>query len=520
MKILVKDILTEESIKLGEWGVYSFSAFEKKFGDAIMATQAQDSDEPMLTYSEWRHSLEDLLTVPNNRMTTLELMAFPKTIKNVVPRRKEDTLTGDWAIENPIRGARPGAGKARIPKYAPDIYKYIIEGSIPTPEQKISGHAIILGIDNDIEELELDDPFTREIKCRDLSSVPANAFAIDNRFPTFIRYIDPRIVRLITKIHPDFVNYKEVDLPYPKPLVSLPYGTNLVTFPKEFANNLSDITIYNLYTMFKATQQAIKHISEAYKSRVIILTGDERDKDGLGVEDIVTNMFMNIGELVGGTIPRLHIQIYIRARTLRDKCYEKKPAKLLREQHNHYMSKKTGNEKMWKEEDLLYQNRNCNLFSMPIPSVSYETKIELKDKTCSFEEYSEEELWDLAEMLIFNSIVLDKLLKGGQKEEDYAGKDRNVLFYDTGVVVRPFSFGGGIEQGYPALITPVTIDMFEQVFNEVAGKSERLMLPEGIERISESDCTKMYKMPTNPRSENEYRRLLDLNSPLFKKARI
>lgn len=516
MKILIKDILTEENINLGEWGVYSFSAFEKRFKDNAINLPSGDTDPTTNFYSEIRHNLEGILNIPNNNITTLELRSFYETLNTVVPRRKEETLTGDWVVENPIRGARPGV-KARIPKYAPDIYKYIIEGSIPTPEQKISGHAIILGVDNDIEELELDDPFTLEIKCRDLSSAPANAFAIVNRFPAFIRYIDPRIVSLITKIAPNFVNYKELDLPS-KHLVSLPYGINLVTFPKEFANNLSDISIYNLYSLFKATQQAIRYISEAYKSK-LIFTGDERDKNGSGVEDIVINIFMNIGELVGGTIPRLHMQAYIRARTIRDKCYEKKPAKLLREQHNQYMSKKTTNG-MWGKEHLLYQNRSCNLFSMPIPSIGYETKIELKNRTCSFEEYSEEELWDLSEMLIFNSIVLDKLLKGGKKEEDYAGKDRNVLFYDTGVAVRPFAFVGGIEQGYPTLITSITIETFEQAFGEVSGEKERKILPKDTERISESDCTKMYKMPTDSRNKDEYKRLLDLNNPLFKKASL
>ncbi len=511
-------VITIDEINAGEWGVYSFSAIEKKFKENITKIPAYNFDSATSMYGEIRHNLEQLVDVSRTEMTDFEMMVLSETLRETIPKRKEHP-TGDCVFETPIRSARPGAAKSRIPKKGPDVFKYIFKGAIASSSQPISGHAIILATNHETEELELDNPFSLEIKNRDISNLPMiSAYAIINRFQTFIRHQDPRIAKLITKVRPPLVNYTKNSNSIDG-VVSLPYGINIVTFPVDYIEDLSETSIYNMFSMLKATQQAIKIVREAYRDRTLF-TGDEKDRNGLQVEDTVTDVFMNIGPLVGGTIPRIHTQAYVRARTLRHKCYEREPSRILREQHNEFLSERIKNGEIRGQRHIVYENRSCNLFSISIPSVPYETKIELKDECKSFTEYSPKEIWDLSEILIFDSLILDKLLRGIKKDEDYSGKERNVIFYETGVVIRPFAFVGGIEQGYPALITPLTTERFEQEFSELAGKRERRLLPESINSVREEDCTRMYIMPKAKRSQKEYIRLVDQDSHLFNMASL
>ncbi|RLJ00568.1 MAG: hypothetical protein DRP08_06490, partial [Candidatus Aenigmatarchaeota archaeon] len=109
------------------------------------------------------------------------------------------------------------------------------------------------------------------------------AVTIINRFPAMVRHIDSEIENQIKKIE--------------DPFTRIAFGVNLVTFPINYSETLSDITVDSLTYLLKSMITAIKYTVEASKE--------------IGFEFIPVYPFFNIGPLAGGSQSRLHAQVYI-----------------------------------------------------------------------------------------------------------------------------------------------------------------------------------------------------------------
>lgn len=452
MPINVMGKITLENMNWGEWGTYFFDKFMKDFelSEDFMVADLQG-------YYSHNNAINDILSGEKSKgdsLTSGICIALYEFATKTVPHRIE-SLEGESVVCNPQRDNREGA-QPSIPKQAPDIFKWILEGD------ENRGQAIISEF-NQETTLGYDDHFAKEIHSRKINDLEAHAVSIVNKFPAYVRIMDDKLVKLLESI--GFISDNKVIDKKSAYLKTIPFGLNFVSFPFNYSESLSSISVFELYATMKSTQNSLKRELKSEKD--------------------IYDVFFNIGCLAGGTIPRIHMQTYLRTKKSPEETYN-------------YQSEGNISLKDFGESErikLNSNNRNWETFIPQVKKGKYDIRLELKkEKGKPFAYLNDFELWDLSEILIYNSNILDNSV---------GISERNIQFFPTGVVIRPFAVYGGHEntrtemiQGKPAYQIRKSLDNTKP-------------------KISKQ---KMYVIPNDKRGQETFRKLIDESSTIFKIA--
>jgi len=312
-----------------------------------------------------------------------------------LPRRR-----GHFSYISPIRSARPGASKPPVKKPL-DVFEKIISGE---------DYAIFVTVD----ERWTDSAFS-------LTPVKMNikgskATTIINRFPAMIRYLDPNIRgKIESKLRNGYTK--------------LAFGINLITFPVDYAETLSDVSFDSLVALLSAMAKSIEYtVKEAM------------DK---GAEIIPVYPFFNIGYMAGGSQPRLHSQTYVDLNMDGHGVFmENVLIAFAEQQKKGYCHLCTAKHR----GRIIYENSSWIAWATLSPRRNYHLRLSPKRHIGRITELDEHEIRGLADALIVLSKALDEV---------GVSKDRNVLIYSNPygykspfhlfVDIIPFERVGGIE---------------------------------------------------------------------------
>jgi len=456
VKVEITSKISPENVAWSDWGNYSYGKFLSMFStsEELMSIQIEGAPD----------ALESLLNDQGIGAEHSLGNAVAEFAKTVVPHRNE--IFGQGNTFSPYRESRPGF-QPSIPSRAPDVFKPILEGDTE------KGHAIIAAFNQDTD-VELDDLFTEGVLARTIGNTEAHALTIVNRFPAYVRVMDKKLEQLLKKIGFETPSHIK-----PTKLTSIPFGMNLVSFPFEYHESLSTMPIYTLYSTMKAAQRGLK--------KTFSITNT-----------FFHNVFFNIEPLAGGTIPRIHMQTYIRTRGHPKETYEfPLEAKISSRDFEEKEISKLG-----------IENRSWFAYSPSVKSGKYDLKLELKQETeKDFSDLNKLELWDLAEIMIYLSRGLDETLQSTDKKtgEKKIIKERNVLFFPKGVVVRPFGVEGGQERSSN---------------EKIYGKSPEIFAKDFMKTMRETYFSRKthYTMPKDYRGIEEFQRIVNENSPIYKRS--
>ena len=448
------DTINFDNISWGDWGTYTFKKFMLDFSSSEEFMRASFEG-----YYSHTSAVEDLLSnsiTPGNSLTPELPISLYKFATRTVPHRLED-ITGTSVVYNPQRDCRDGA-RPSVPKQAPDILKWILEG------EKGKGNAIVLEFDQETR-LGYDDFYLKDIPLRKLNKQDAHAVTIINKFPAYVRIMDDKLVQLLDKI--GFLSRGKFKDGKPSVLKTIPFGLNFVSFPFDYADSLSEMPVYNLYSTMKSTQRTLKRAFESTDN-----------------SDSPYDVFFNIGCLAGGTIPRIHMQTYFRTKQDPDETYD-------------YHEEGKVSLRYFAESDLIEiepGNRNWNAYIPQIKTGRFDIRFELKNqRQKKFADLGDIELWDLAEMLVYHSNILDEVI---------GIPERNIQFFPTGIIIRPFAVDGGHEKTRPELIQGQPAYQFGRTYNEIHSKILK---------------DKMYAVPRDKRGSKNFKKLIDESSPILRK---
>ncbi|MHA1369272.1 MAG: hypothetical protein ACTSRA_06120, partial [Promethearchaeota archaeon] len=130
------------------------------------------------------------------------------------------------------------------------------------------------------DTVRLDDPFSSNPRIR---KTKGKAITFINKYPAMCRVIDPEIKEYIEK-HID-QNAK------------IAMGINLISTTRKYYERLEDADLESLVSLFKSIIDGIKHV---------IKKANEQ-----GIYYIPVSPFFNFGDKAGGSVPRIHGQVYI-----------------------------------------------------------------------------------------------------------------------------------------------------------------------------------------------------------------
>lgn len=446
--------IRNNDIGWGDWGTYTLKRFVSDFSASKEFMQASFEG-----YHSHTAAIEDMLSgsiSPGNSLTPEFPQALRKFADRTVPRRLED-FTRESNINNPHRDCRDGA-QPSVPKQAPDVLKWILEG------EEGKGNAIVSEFDQETK-LGYDDFYLEEIPLRKLNEQDAHAVTIINKFPAYVRIMDDKLVRLLDKI--GFLSHDKFKDGKHSVLKTIPFGLNFVSFPFDYAGSLSEIPVHDLYSTMKSTQRTLERAFESADN-----------------SDAPHDVFFNIGCLAGGTIPRIHMQTYFRTQQDLDETYD-------------YHKEGKTSLRDFAESDLVKiepSNRSWNAYIPLIKKGRFDIRFELKNqRQKKFADLEDTELWDLAEMLVYHSNVLDSVI---------GIPERNIQFFPTGIIIRPFGVDGGHEETRPESIQGQSAYQLGRTYNETHLKILR---------------DTMYAVPQDKRGSKTFKRLIDKSSPILRR---
>ncbi|MBD3229337.1 MAG: hypothetical protein GF329_14225 [Candidatus Lokiarchaeota archaeon] len=193
---------------------------------------------------------------------------------------------GNYSYISIIRGDRP---KENIKQFEDekknndkiDAFKPIIDGkNYYNDEGNLIGEGYSINItDGTKREAKA---FSTEPK---LNKIENDAFTIINRFPAMVRVIDEPILQEINSS--GFLDkYSKVGV-----------GVNLVSILSNFYNEIVDVPTEQLAALFQSMATAIKYVIKEAVNK--------------GYEIIPISPFINHGSMVGGSIQRIHSQVYL-----------------------------------------------------------------------------------------------------------------------------------------------------------------------------------------------------------------
>ncbi|NMC04018.1 MAG: HIT domain-containing protein [Candidatus Lokiarchaeota archaeon] len=191
---------------------------------------------------------------------------------------------GHYSYISPIRAARVNQFKdipldSRAPTEFIDLFKATIDGRdyIDDAGQKIGDAYSITICDG---KNKLDSPYSVKPRIR---STREKAITFINKFPAMCRVIEPDIRAYIEK--------------YLDENSKIAMGINLLTTPRSYGEHFEDLEPDVIAALFESMIAGIKYVKE------------ESNKNGIYL--IPVSPFFNIGSKVGGSVPRLHGQVYV-----------------------------------------------------------------------------------------------------------------------------------------------------------------------------------------------------------------
>jgi hypothetical protein len=447
--------MSETRQSWGDYGVYEFEEFLKGFSQSpeLMRT-------PLEGYFDCIGAIQDMIVGRQSNLYSAGPglgFALYEYANRMVPHRVEDA-SGRANVFNPHREKRVGAHPS-IPKQGPDVFRAILDGD------ESGGQALIAGFDQETD-MPVDDLLTRQVGVRRVSPRDAHAIAILNKFPAYVRLIDEKLYTLLECI--GFVSRGQFREGKLATLRTIPRGLNFVIFPLQYTESLSSIAVFDLYAVLRATQRALLRVRASGQ-----------------MPSLPYDVFFNIKELAGGTLPRIHMQAYVRTHIEPGERYDLNA-------EGQVSMKSFGETEVAK---LNGDNRSWSAYVPPVRSGKFDIRFELKRETWKeFVDLTEIELWDVAEMLAYHSHVLD--IAVGVPE-------RNIQFFPTGVVVRPFAVDGGHEKIRLERIYGQPSRVFAEQYNRTEVPLFRDVL---------------FRPPGDPRGHEVFRRLVDSESRIFRCA--
>lgn len=433
----------------GDWGVFILPEFKRKFNSSEELMKA-----PLSGYFNCERAIAELIDPNLPTKDSLEpglMIGLQEFASKHVPVRIQD-LAGKATVYNPQRDMRPGAA-ASIPKRGPDVFEPILAGD------DRNGHAIFAAFDQSVDQ-DLDDLQALSVGTRNLNGAEIHAVTVVNRFPAYVRLIDTDLMKLLATI-----GYYRDD----KVLRTIPHGLNLVSFPVAYAETLSTMPVFDLYAMFSSTQQALR--------RGLSIGGTSMPYD----------VFFNIGPLVGGTIPRIHMQTYLRT-------------KLNPRERTNSQNDATDTMRDFGSRDvhmLGESNRSWHAYMPPVRTGKFDLRLELKTgDQKEFLHLSGKELWDLSEMLIYHSQLLDTC---GDINA------RNIEFFPAATVIKPFAATGGHERACEETIFGSTPETFASLYNS---------------RQPSVDLRQLYRRPTDKLGVQTFKSLFDEESSILQRLSV
>lgn len=443
-------MLQKNDVAWGDWGIFSFDKFLMEF---------QGSEEfmryPFDGYYSHSVAIDDFLNDrPSQDSACPELfIALFEFARRRVPHRVQD-ITGEASLYNPLRDNRAGA-RPSIPDRAPDIFKFILEGD----EKK--GHALVVEFDQPAGSLDnlLDDC----IPLRKIGEVNAHAVSIVNKFPAYVRLMDDKLFRLLSKLG-FMAQGNGLDSKF-STVTTIPFGINMVSFPFVYAESLSELPVFDVYATLKAAQNALKRGIK-------------------GSHNQQYDLFFNIEPLAGGTIPRIHVQTYLR--THRDA----KEVHKFSEEALISLRDFSSNERI----TLGPPNRSWQAYAPPVKRGKYDVRLELRHaREKAFDALNDKELWDLGEQLVYHSRVLDEVI---------GIKARNIQIFPTGVIISPFAVAGGHEKAMNERIYGLPPFHFARQYND-----KKVIMPKDL-----------YRRPIDSQGLRAFNALVDEDCLMVRKA--
>ena len=232
------------------------------------ATELAYSDIPFMHWGIiTKHNFREELAryVPRKRwdpLSSSEIVLYDEATGQAIRIGKR---RGHFSYISPVRGLRPQGVGAR-PR---DVFREIAEGA---------DYAIFVTLD----DAPSDSAFSVKPVMMDVRDY--KAVTIINRFPAMVRHIDDEVEQRVRELVED-------------EFTRIAFGINLVTFPINYAETLSDVAYPDLVALLKSMNTAIRLSVEESMKR--------------GVEIVPVYPFFNIGPMAGGSQPRLHSQVYI-----------------------------------------------------------------------------------------------------------------------------------------------------------------------------------------------------------------
>ncbi|MBI4018058.1 MAG: hypothetical protein HY368_00435 [Candidatus Aenigmarchaeota archaeon] len=306
--------------------------------------------------------------------------------------------TGSFTIVSPTRSQRPAELKEGPQKPERDILEAIINGddhAILVSTEDISYRSSVFSV--------------RPVKER----IGSAAGTIINRYPPFVRVIDPEIERRVEE-------YSETDSR------RIAKGVCLVAFPTKFYEQLGDMETEDLASVLSSLRLAIgESVEAAHES---------------GNRYIPVSMFINTAKDTGRSLKRFHFQAYVdltgdghgslTQRTLQAFEYDARNGgcrlcKRVMELDTPYSPGRFA-------ERVLYQNDNWILWASGAPRVPYHLKFMPRQHIADITEMSREQIRDLADVLVLADNILNR-----------AGvvQGKHVIFNQ-----RPFDYGSSYHQ--------------------------------------------------------------------------
>lgn len=202
---------------------------------------------------------------------------------------------GHYSYISPIRSSRPFERKNENETKKTDDDDSLLSELIDIFEPMVSGRHYRLNFDQSIlpahtiiisdGNKRIDNPFSDTIKV--YPNLESNACSMINKFPAMARVIDSEILPKIQR------ELNELDKN-----AKIAFGVCLLTVPRNYHETIEEMTIEELTDFFISCQTAVNFtIEEAIKKH--------------NIEIIPISPFFNVGREVGGSLRRLHMQIYM-----------------------------------------------------------------------------------------------------------------------------------------------------------------------------------------------------------------
>ncbi len=322
--------------------------------------------------TKYNFSPEYTRYIPRKRwdpLTSVEIKLYDEITRQLVGIGKRK---GHFSYISPIRGKRPkGEGRVR------DVFEKIIKGE---------DYAIFVALDDKAKN----DPFSLTPELLNVENY--KAATIINRFPATVRYIDSEILEKVRPLIED-------------EFTRIAFGVNLITFPVNYSETLSEVSVEDLVAIFKSMRTAIVRVAEAARKK--------------GIDLLPVYPFFNIGPMAGGSQPRLHSQVYIDLNIDGHGTMMENILQAFDEMRNRGICYLCTSKH---DDRIVYENSTWIVWTSLSPRRNYHLRLTPKRHVERFTELDDFELEGLADALIRVSKGLDRL---------NIDRNRNVLIYSN-----------------------------------------------------------------------------------------